>query len=95
MVRIRSGYLRREVYLWDFYGAELYQNSGDKLSLESKYAVIFCVRKNYKGICVEKPQEIISHIWKKRDILSLRSSSRARKRVCLSSNTGLCIISWE
>ena len=34
MVRIRSGYLRREVYLWDFYGAELYQNSGDKLSLE-------------------------------------------------------------
>jgi hypothetical protein len=31
---IRSEYLRREVYLWDFYEAELYQNSGDKLSLE-------------------------------------------------------------
>ena len=37
-----------------------------------------------------KPQEIISHIWEKGDNLSLRSTSRARKRVCLSSNTGLC-----
>ena len=39
---------------------------------------------------MEKPEEIISHIWEKGDNLSLRSTSRARKRVCSSSNTGLC-----
>jgi hypothetical protein len=33
----------------------------------------------------EKPLEIKSHIWEKGDNLSLRSTSRARKRVCLSS----------
>jgi len=67
-----------------------YQNSGDKLSLESQiWRNILCDGKITRGLC-RKAQEIISHIWEKGDNLSLRSTSRARKRECLSSNTGLC-----
>ena len=89
-VEYHLGTFAEKYSTWDFYERNSTKTQETNCPLNPKYGVIFCVRVNYKGACVEKPQEIISHIWEKGDNLSLRSTSRARKRVCLSSNTGLC-----
>jgi len=76
---------------WDFYERNSTKTQETICPLNPKYDVIFCVRVKLQGDLCGKAKEIISHIWEKGDNLSLRSTSHARKRVCLSSNTGLCV----
>ena len=55
----------------------------------------FVCRVKYQGSCVGLPQKIKLQIWKKENCLSLWFVFCVCKRIRLSSNFRLCIISWE
>jgi len=81
-----STFAEKEVFYLRFQRRNSSKSQVTICPLNPKYDVIFWVRVKLQGACVDKPQEIISHIWEKGDnFLSLRPTSLARKKVCLSS----------